>query len=561
MPLSHFIRARPVVLACAVAMGLGEHAAVAGQAPGASTSATFTIFLRSAPVGSEQIAVQRTADGWTITSSGRMGAPINVVARQVQVRYRADWTPVDLYIDASQQGQPLTDVTAVTGASAHSTITQGNRTIELNDAVASDAVLLPSPFWGPYEALAERARTAAPGSAIPAYNLQAAVQIAIGASAAETIQTPAGDIHARRTSMRIPTPDVSPLDIEVWGDENGHLLRLVIPAQDLDIVREDLVSVAARGVVVSRPGDEQVRIPADGFSLAATISKPAAAATAPLPAVVLVGSSGPADRDESLFGIPIFGQLAGALADAGFLVLRYDKRGSGQSGGRAESASLSDFSDDLRGVVKFTSDRKDVDRKRIAVIGHGEGGAVAMLTAARENRVAALVLAGASSVSGADLNLYQVARGLERSNRPEAERQSTINLQKQIQTAVLSGSGWDKLPATVRAQAETPWFESFLSFDPAKVMSGVDQPVLIVQGDLDTQLPPANADRLGTLAMSRKKARATTEVVKVAGVNHLLVPASTGEIDEYAQLKDRRVSPAVADALTVWLRKTFGSIR
>src|SRR6185295_498034 len=102
-------------------------------------------------------------------------------------------------------------------------------------------------------------------------------------------------------------------------------------AQSIEVVREDIASVAVRHVVVSRPGDEEIRIPANGFRLAGTISKPANEGNKPAPAVILVGGSGPADRDETVYGVPIFGQLAGMLADAGFLVLRYDKRAVGQS--------------------------------------------------------------------------------------------------------------------------------------------------------------------------------------------------------------------------------------
>ena len=64
---------------------------------------------------------------------------------------------------------------------------------------------------------------------------------------------------------------------------------------------------------------------------------------------MLVAGSGPVDRDETVAGIPIFGQLASALADAGYLVVRYDKRGVGQSGGRPESATLSDYAEDVLG--------------------------------------------------------------------------------------------------------------------------------------------------------------------------------------------------------------------
>jgi pimeloyl-ACP methyl ester carboxylesterase len=485
-----------------------------------------------------------------------MGAPVNVVARQVQVKYTGDWKPVELSIEAVVQGETLTHRATVDGGVARGQRSLAGQTTQLNDSVAADAVLLPNLFWGPFEALAERLRTAPAGSSISAYVSPASVEIQVGQSSEETFQTAARTLRVRRTAVKIPTEGPAPLDVEVWGDDAGRLVRLSIPAQNLDVVREDIASVASRRVVVSRPGDEQVRIPADGFTLAATISKPAAAGDRPLPAVVLCGGSGPTDRDGTAFGIPIFGQLANALADAGFLVVRYDKRGVGQSGGRAEAAALNDFSEDLRAVLRFTANRRDVDRRRIAVAGHSEGAAVAMLAASKENRIAALVLIAAMGVTGAELNMYQVTHALERSNRPEAEKQATIDLQKRIQSAVLTGKGWEEVAPAVRRQADTPWFQSFLAFDPVKIMPDIDQPVLVVQGDLDTQVPPSNADRLETAARARNDAGGV-EVVKVAGVNHLLVPAISGEYDEYAGLTDKRVSPSIIQPIASWLQRTF----
>ena len=57
----------------------------------------------------------------------------------------------------------------------------------------------------------------------------------------------------------------------------------------------------------------------------------------------------------------------------------------------------------------------------------------------------------------------------------------------------MSGSGWDNLPADIRRQADTPAFESILAFNPSKAIRDVDQPILILQGGLDPQLPPGNA--------------------------------------------------------------------
>lgn len=137
---------------------------------------------------------------------------------------------------------------------------------------------------------------------------------------------------------------------------------------------------------------------------------------------------------------------------------------------------------------------------------------------------------------------------------PEPERQTKIDLQQKIQAAVIAEKGWEGVPPALRAQADTPWFRSLLLFDPAKVMTRVKQPILIVQGDLDTQVPPAHADALAGFARARKKA-APVEVVHLSGVNHLLVPAVSGEVSEYAGLEQKKIAPAAASAMADWLKK------
>jgi uncharacterized protein len=204
--------------------------------------------------------------------------------------------------------------------------------------------------------------------------------------------------------------------------------------------------------------------------------------------------------------------------------------------------------------------RKDVNRRFMAVIGHSEGGSVAMIAANKDKRITALALVATIGVTGAELNMAQIAHAMDRSKRPEAERQSTIELQRKIQNAVLTGKGWEDVPAPLRKQADVPWFKSFLSFDPAQVMSRTRQPILIVQGLLDTQVDPSNADRLEQMARARKNA-GPVSVVKVEGVNHLLVPAVTGELDEYASLKDKTISPNVISAIANWLKSTTSAVR
>ena len=531
--------------------------------PPISGATAFTIFVRSAPIGTEQIAVSRTAEGWTIVSSGRIGAPVDAVARRVQVRYTADWHPVELLFEGTVRGEAQSVHTLVDGTWARSDIVVAGQTSQASGAITDDTLLvLPSTFFGPYEALAARLKTAAPGSTIRLFGApQVSFSILVGDSAPEQFQTTGGLVSTHRTHLTLDLP-AAKLDGDIWSDEAGRLVRFSLPSQSVDLVREDIAAVSSRSVPISRPNDELVHIPANGFTLAGTLSKPARAAAASsaraarYPAVVLVGGSGPADRDSMVFGIPILGQIANALADAGFAVIRYDRRGIGQSGGRAEAASLADFAEDVRAVVKMLSDRPDVDPKRLAVIGHSEGGAIALMAAARDKRISVVGLMAANGLTGAELILAQQQHLLNRSTLSPEEKQAKIDLQKRIHEAVTTGKGWEELPPALRKQVDNPEFQSLLQNDPAKIMPDVRQPILILQGELDTQVEPSNADRLEALARKRKNSP-PVEVAKIPGVNHLLVPATTGEVDEYAKLTDKHVSPAVTDALVGWLKKTL----
>ena len=142
----------------------------------------------------------------------------------------------------------------------------------------------------------------------------------------------------------------------------------------------------------------------------------------------------------------------------------------------------------------------------------------------------------------------------------DADRQAKVELQAKINAAVISGRGWDAVPADVKRQADTPWFQSLLMFDPAKAIKDVRQPILFVHGELDKQVPISHVGRISDLARKQSKSKSVSEVT-VKGVNHLLVPAVTGEVDEYATLTDRNVSKDVTAAINDWLTKTFAAIR
>src|SRR3954469_12154974 len=325
------------------------------------------------------------------------------------------------------------------------------------------------------------------------------------------------------------------LAVSVTTTAQGDLVRLVVPSQSLEVIRSDVASPTSRTQVYSNPGDEAVIIPLQGFNLGATLTRPrGAAASAKLPAVILLGAANVNERDGVMSGVPTLGQLAGALADAGFLAVRYDKRGYGQSGGRSESATLIDQAEDARAVVRWLSNRKDVDLRRIAVVGHGEGAMVGLVAAAREAKIAAVVAISIASAHGTEQFLEQQRLAVESSNLPQAEREKRLALQRQVQQAVLTGKGWEAIPANVRRAADTPWFQSVLAYDPAKVLKDVKQPLLIVHGALDREAPVDHAEKLAALARQGKSK--SVDLIIVRGVNHLLAPAVTGSMAEYGTL-------------------------
>jgi uncharacterized protein len=515
--------------------------------------ATFRIFLQGTPVGDEQASLARDERGWLISATGRVAPPLDLRLDRAEIRYTDDWRPVSLLMQGALRDQTIHIETAVADGTATSRYVLNDQTHTKRDPVASNTLLLPNNFYAGYAAVAVRLARLEPGAELRLYVApQAEVTATVRRVTAGRVQTPGRTFATRQVTLSVQNP-AGPIDVEVWAEDNGRLVRVSVPVAGLDVVREDVASVAARQETFHREGDETVRVPATGFSIAATISRPQNVRPGQrLPAVVLVPGSGRLDRDETVAGIPIFGQLASALADAGVLVIRYDKRGVGQSGGREESATLDDYAEDVRSVVRFLSRRRDVDPRRITVVGHSEGGWVALLAAAREKRIGRLALLATPGTTGAELVLEQQRHALERSTLTDAEKQERVELQHRIHQAVLSDTGWDGIPEPLRRQADTPWFASLLAFDPARAMSRVRQPMLIVQPELDRQVPPHHADRLAGLAKARKR-QAPVEVVTLAGVNHLFVPARTGEVDEYTELETKQIAPELPKAIASWI--------
>jgi pimeloyl-ACP methyl ester carboxylesterase len=510
----------------------------------ASGDAAFAIFLKGVQIGREQVNVARGPSGWIITSTGRTEAPLDFTIARFEAKYAPDWQPLELTLEARLRNAVATVRTSFALTTAINEVTQNSKTVSKEDQISAKTIVLPNNVFGAYEALAARLATTAPGTELPIYVVpQGEMRLRVRAAADQALTGPGGAIRTRRYDVTFVNPD-RPIDAVVIADDRSRLVRFELPALGLLVIREDAASVALRPETTRNPTDTDATIPANGFNLAATLTTPpGVAGRLRHPTVILVGGAAPGDRDLVMGGLPVFAQLASGLADTGHLVVRYDRRGAGQSGGRIESATIADYADDIVSAVRWVARRNDVDKKHIVVAGYGDGAAAALIAASRHKEIDGVVTIGAAGSRGADLILEQQKNVLDALKLAPEERQSRIDMQKKIQAAVISGTGWAGVPEAMRRQADTPWFKSVLTFEPGQVVPRVKQPILILHGELDPNIPPSEADRLAAIAAARKKTM-PPEVIKVPGVTHTL--ATPG---------DKTISPSVVAAIAEWLKK------
>lgn len=310
----------------------------------------------------------------------------------------------------------------------------------------------------------------------------------------------------------------------------------------------------------------------DRLTLAGTLTLPDT--DGPHPAVVLIGGSGPLDRDAEVFGHKLFLVLADHLTRQGIAVLRYDERGVGASEGTPWPAVSSEaFARDAAAGVRFLQVHPEIAADAIGLIGHSEGGIVAPLAHTAHTPVAFIGLLAAPSVPGDDVLEEQLAaivaaqglpdamvastRASQRALLDAAQRASTADTARAELRTALSAQGMSE--AQVQAQIEqltSPWFSFFLTHDPQPVLAQLNVPVLALYGSVDLQVPPAqNTSPMQAALDASPSSDATVAVMD--SLNHLFQPATTGLPDEYAQI-ETTLAPAMLERLSTWVRAQVG---
>lgn len=313
---------------------------------------------------------------------------------------------------------------------------------------------------------------------------------------------------------------------------------------------------------------EDVTYESGGVTLAGTLTRPNG--DGPFPALLLLSGSGPQDRDEQIFGHRPFAVIADHLSRRGCAILRVDDRGVGKSTGRLADATMDDLAADALAGIRFLRARKEIDPKRLGILGHSEGAVVGPLAATKSGKVRLLVLLAPPAVPGKEI-LYAQGEAIARASGvpPEGIERNRV-MQTRIVETIIGASGADEarreleaviaeVPEAQRASARaqiasftSPNLKSFLAVDPQALLRKLRVPVLALFGEKDLQvLPSQNAGRLE--AALRAAGNSDYRVRILPGLNHLFQPAKTGAPSEYAKI-DETFSPAALDAIAEWLK-------
>ena len=316
-----------------------------------------------------------------------------------------------------------------------------------------------------------------------------------------------------------------------------------------------------------------------GITLAGTLTLPKKEGLYPV--VILVSGSGPQNRDEELLGHKPFLVLSDYLTRNGIAVLRYDDRGVGASKGVFSTSTTADFAADAAAAVTYLSNRKDINHKKIGIVGHSEGGVIAPIVASTSKNVAFIVLLAGTGLTGDALLLLQKAL-IERAEgvtELKIQEGQTINkgaftlvknavTTEQLKTDLtlyfqqnLKGNPTPENPEgkldaeIIQEQVEeftSNWMQYFIKFDPTTALVKVKCPVLAINGAKDLQVPPnENLAAIKTALTKGGNKKVTTKILP--NLNHLFQECTTGAPSEYAEI-EQTVSPTAMTTVLEWIQ-------
>ena len=274
------------------------------------------------------------------------------------------------------------------------------------------------------------------------------------------------------------------------------------------------------------------------------------------PVLIMVTGSGQQNRDEEIFEHKPFAVIADALARAGIATLRYDDRGISGYNGNINDCTTEDFKNDALAGVELLRTRFD----KVGVIGHSEGGTIALMLAA-EKKVDFIVSLAGMVVSGAETLVWQNKVALQGAGLTKEQIDSYCKL---LETAFDVRMNGGRMPDpndynvpdvlmqnywAVVAQIQMPYMIHFLKLDMRPLLGKITCPVLALNGTKDTQVEhESNLSALRNGLQSDSK----NMIESVDGVNHLFQRCKIGAVTEYRDIEET-ISPAVLETIIQWI--------
>ena len=241
-------------------------------------------------------------------------------------------------------------------------------------------------------------------------------------------------------------------------------------------------------------------------------------APGPHPGVLFLSGAGRQDRHGFAGPPPVdLGShfITDALAQAGMVVLRYDERGFG--GSESAPVTFEGQLSDARRAMGMLMVQPEVDPRRLAIVGHGEGGWRALILAATDPNVRAVVLLGTPGRRYREIVLHQSETTMaELPPAVRADARKTLELLLDRLAAEDAGAA----PADLGPERE--WLRGISRVDPRRLFRGVEARVLIVQGDKDFEVDP-EADP-AALERAARAAGVDARVERLSGLDHRLMP-------------------------------------
>lgn len=260
-------------------------------------------------------------------------------------------------------------------------------------------------------------------------------------------------------------------------------------------------------------------------------------------------------------------------------VLRCDDRGTAASQGNHATATNEDFARDTEAAINYLRSRKEINAKKIGIIGHSAGGIIAFIVAKKDPSIAFVVSLAGAGVKGDSLMLKQVELISNSQGMPDAVWQgmkpsirnryailqqtdkTPEELQKELYADITQTMSPEQLKdlntiQQISAQINSmtsPWYLHFMRYDPAEDLKELKCPVLALNGEKDIQM---DAAMNLTAIQERITGNGNTNVTIKAypNLNHLFQTCEKGTLAEYGQLEET-ISPEVLKDIAEWILK------